>query len=119
MKMADPIDVKSLVVEAMYKSLDQGERDKLIRDALEHLIAPTNAGGLAGAGRGPSILEEAFRREVASAASAMVRESMSSDPAIQQKIQAAVQVAFEKFFAGTKLADKMADALWRLVDRDR
>jgi hypothetical protein len=117
--MPDPIDVKGLVVEAMYKSLDQGARDKLIQGALEHLIAPTNTGGLGGMGRGPSILEEAFRTEVASAARSMVREAVENDPTIKQKIRDAVTAAFEKFFASSQLADKMAEAMWRLHERDR
>jgi uncharacterized membrane-anchored protein YjiN (DUF445 family) len=115
---AGDMDIRALVTKAMYESLDQGVREKLIKEALEHLITPQRAGF--GSSSEASPLDKEFRQEVSRAATEIVREKFRSDPAIRQRLHDAVQAAFDKFFAGDELADKMATAMSRLfLDKER
>jgi hypothetical protein len=106
------MDMKEIVVHAMYESIDKDAREKLIKEALATLLAPSE--GKFGR-MGPSALERAFQDEVGRVASAMVRDDLQNNPENREKVRAAVAAAFDKFFAGTELSDRMASAMWKIV----
>jgi len=101
--------MKALVIEAMYKALDDKKREELIKAALESLVRPKDLGGYGQ--RGKSDLELAFEIAVSDLAREIVREMIATD-AIRQRVRELATAAFEKMLTNRDaLANEMASAL--------
>lgn len=109
--------IKSLVVDAMMKHLDESKRDELIRQALASLIKVKPGHGYGE--RGSSPLEDAFGLAVQQVAHEIVREQVASDR-IRDQIKVLVAAALEHLFVDQDriarlLAEKLSAALaWEI-----
>jgi len=102
--------MKALVIEAMYKALDDKKREELIKIALESLVAPKQSGGY-GYSQGKTEIQLAFELAVSDLAREIVREMIATD-AIRQRVRELATAAFEKMLTNRDaLANEMASAL--------
>lgn len=102
--------LKAIIGEAILRSIDEKSRDTLIKSAIEHLIAPQQPHNGYGNKR-PSILEEAFQRQVSYVADQLIREILEKDDTLKERIKALIAEAAEKALTGEGLVDKVSAAI--------
>jgi hypothetical protein len=102
--------LKDLVAEALLKTMDEGARDAIIKDAITYL---TTEGRGSSYQKTPSPLVEAFRNAIYSAASDLARTYIMNDPEILAQVQSVMVDAFEKVFVTDREAvvDRVAESL--------
>jgi len=102
--------MKALVVEAMYKALDDKKKEELIRAALAALVAPKQSGTY-GYSQGKTEIHLAFEGAVLDLAREVVREMIATDE-IRARMRELAAAAFEKMLTNRDaLANEMASAL--------
>lgn len=85
--MAEDTAMKALVIEAMYKSLDDAKREELIKGAIATLLTPTTSGhGVYG--RITSPLKDAFDMAIQQVARDLVFETVRAEGPIRERIKA-------------------------------
>lgn len=111
--MAD-MDVRVIVAEGMMKAIDQEARDKLVADAIKHLLAePSGQYG----SRLPSPLATAFHEAVTFVAREMVMESVRGDEIVRARVAEVVRKSLEKLFDSDRMAQLICDKLWQVIER--
>lgn len=116
----DPKDLESLVSEAILRSLDQEKRDILIKDAIQHLIAPQRNGY--GQGQGSSPLQQAFREAVAVVARQECEKALAGDPEVASKIRGLITEAIARVLSSDRREQVVSDMAMNLTSwmtRDR
>lgn len=115
--MGDDVALKSIMSEAILRSLDDAKRETIIRGAIEHLMTPQvdqyNRGTRA------SPLEQAFRNAIELEASRYARDRVASDPAVQTMIARLFTEALaraESDDTRAKIVDGMVTALARAFE---
>jgi len=114
--MPDDTAMKALVVEAMFKSLDEGKREALIKGAIAALITPTNKGhGYYGPNKSP--LEDAFNDAIQQVARELVFETVRAEGPIRDRLKALCAAALEKLVLTDEgqLATELATAIVRAI----
>lgn len=117
----DAESVKGFVAEAVLRSLDAEARERLIRQAIEHLLKPQESPFGARSER-ISPLEVAFRQAVEMVARKMVAEQVASDPAISEaigKLVAAGIRRLEERSSDPKVSDAIADTIGKWITGER
>lgn len=76
----------SIASAAIFNSLSEDYRNEVIKQAVQHLIAPSKPSGSSSWNPGPSPLEQAFNQALTSAAYRAVEEKVKTDPTIQAEI---------------------------------
>lgn len=89
----DETMMKSLVSEALMKSLDEEKRNALIQAAIEHLLTPQK--DYSGRPQ-PSPIESAFRYALTDCAKRIAEDHLASDAAIAEKIRGLITDALVK-----------------------
>lgn len=113
----DPELVKTVVAEAILKSLDEQKREVLIKAALTNLLAPSD-----GRYGSPDNITSAFNYAVRDVAQKIASEMLLSDESVKEKIRGLINEATTRLFETnreqtvTKLADAIAQGL---APRDR
>ncbi len=109
--------MKALVVEAMFKGLDEKKRDELLKGALTYLINPqgSGSGGYGSYGR-TSPLQDAWNSAASAAAYEAVRDQVKNNPEIKAKIvdiftKAWTQVFEKEDILVTKVAEGIVSAM--------
>jgi len=111
--------MKGLVSEALLRSLDEGQRNTLIKGAIEHLLAPQNGDFHR---KGTSPMESAFRYACENAARTIINEEMTKDETFKTKIRELFSAALIRVMETDreqsigKLAAAITDALVRRRD---
>lgn len=79
----DSEQLKSLVSEAIFKSLDEEKRNALVQGAIAHLLTPASTGY----GRAKSPIEDAFMYGVQAVATRIATEILENDEKVKEKIR--------------------------------
>jgi hypothetical protein len=109
--------LKATIGEAILRSIDEKTREALIKNAIEHLLAPTQ--GSSYEKSHGSLLEKAFKEQVTWTAQQLIREMLDSDDALKSRIKALISAAAEKALLNEKLVENLANAVQRaLLGRD-
>lgn len=83
--MADDTAMKALVIEAMYKSLDEDKRAALIRGAIETLLTPKDSGF--GYRSRSSPLQAAFDDAIQQVARELVFDTVRAEGPIRERLK--------------------------------
>lgn len=113
----DPVALREATTQAIMGVLTPEIRERLIRESISALLAPsTNSWD-----RGASPLQEAFNRAVTNVANQMAREWIEADETIKAKIRTLMTEAAQKMLSvdTDKLAERMADAFVHSLRSDR
>lgn len=104
--------LKRLISEAIFQSLEEGKREKLIKEAISYLLRP--AGDRAG---NESPIEGAFRRACIAVTEKIAEETVAKDEDFQAKVKGLLVEAVERFNgqAREKLTQRLAEAIGRAV----
>lgn len=112
------IRMEDIVKEAMFRALDQGKRDELIKKAIEHVITPRDVYG-----KRTNPLQEAFNDEASRLVQKLVSEFLTgNDPAaekVRAQLREVVVAGWEKAMSSPSLADKIGDAIVYAVLTER
>ncbi len=102
---------------AILRSLDDATRERLIKEAIAHLIAPQK--DAYGYLKRPSPLEEAYKAAVESYARRTAHEMLESDETVKAQGKAVLHEAMERAFVThreatvQRVADALAECLWK------
>ncbi len=111
--MSTDAELRALVVEAMFKSLDEKKREALIKGALENLIAPTQGSGYNYDRR--SALEVAYDSAVQGVAREEVEKHFRENGKIREMIQGLVIKGFEKIVGNETAYSELVDSIARSI----
>lgn len=103
--------LKSVVSEAIMRSLDNQTREALIQGAIQHLLTPRE--GTSSYGRRTSPLQDAFNSGVYHAAQSIATEMLTKDDAMQTKIRDLLNDALIRLFETKReeTISKLADSI--------
>lgn len=117
----DDDQMKSLLSEAIYASLDEKKRGALIKGALEHLLTPDRNSGYGVTGQTP--IQRAFNNAIETVANTVVREELTKNEAVRAKIEEMMASAVAAFIGAERetmikrMSDAIASSLTRRDDR--
>ncbi len=77
----------SIASAAIFNSLSEDYRNEVIKQAVQHLIAPSAPSSGSSYRPGPSPIQQAFERALTTAAYTAVEEKVKTDPTIQAEIE--------------------------------
>ena len=105
--------MKAIVVEALYKGLDEKKREELIKGALAHLIQPQGSGsGSYGTYGRTSPLQDAWNMAASQVARDVVRDEVNNNPEVRGKIAEIFTKAWTKALANEDaVVDKVAEGI--------
>lgn len=108
--MKESETIKTLVTDAMFKTLDQAKRDELIRAALASILKE-DFSRLHGHTDSP--LSQAFQDAANQVCREIVREKLEKDPEFVKQIRGVIDDAFENVLKKQrpKLVQSVTDAL--------
>jgi len=99
-----------LVSVAILQAIDQGQRDVLIKEALQYLLSPKSDGY----GRARSPLQEAFDLAVETTCRQMVLEMFREDANIRETLQALIIEGYHRALADREpLVNSIAESIAR------
>jgi hypothetical protein len=96
------------------KELEEGQRDRIITEAIAHVIQPSDQGY----GRtGPSILQQAFNQAIATLTHKVTAEIVADDPTFVELVTREVREAMNDVIENrsdlrAKVAQALVDAVW-------
>lgn len=112
--------IQELAGEAILRAIDDGARERLIKEALQHLL--TRPSSQYGSRESP--LQGAFQSAVADVARKIVNEKLVGDPEIEAEVKKLVEEAWAKLRANhgetrDKLVDQIANLISKAIAPDR
>lgn len=116
--ISDSEGLKALMSEAILRALDDATREKLIKEAIAHLMAPQPP-AYNGAPRRPSPLEEAYKWAVETYARRTAHELIEKDGTVKAQIQSLLNEAMQRAFTThreatvERVATAIAEGLWK------
>lgn len=118
--MAEDTAMKALVIEAMYKSLDEGKRETLIKGAIATLLTVKESGSAYYRDRA-SPLQAAFDDAIQQVARELVFETVRAEGPIRERIKALCGEALGRLVLADEggLATELATAIVRSLKNSR
>lgn len=117
-KIGDSESLKAIMSEAILRALDDATKERLIKEAIAHLLAPQPP-AYNGAPRRPSPLEEAYKWAVETYAKRTAHEMLEKDEALQAQVKGLLNEAMERAFTKhreatvERVANAIAEGLWK------
>lgn len=117
--MSDDSAMKVLVIEAMYKSIDEQKREALIKGAIETLL--TAKADAYGYRKSSSPLQDAFDQAIQQVARELVIETVRAEGPIRERIKALCGEALGRLLLAddSTLATEIAGAIARSIKQAR
>ncbi len=116
--LTDSGALKDLMSEAILRALDDATKEKLITNAIAHLIAPQEPYNGYGKRR-ESPLEEAYKCAVQSLALRMAHDVLDKDERVKEQVRSLLHEAMERAFVThreatvERVANAIAEGLWK------
>lgn len=104
----DTPQMRELLAQAVFASLDEVKRDVLIKSAIQHLVTQS-----ADRYNRTSPIEEAFQWAVRDVATKIANDMLTNDPTVSEKIRGLVNEALVRLTETNreKTVEKLADAI--------
>lgn len=109
-KLSDEM-LRTVVSDAIFKSMGDDQRSALVMGAIKHLLTPVKPSY--GYGEPKSPLTEAFEIGIRAAAIELCRKMLAEDEAVKEKIQGLLSEAMVRLTETNreKTVEKLADAI--------